>query len=388
MSYGYRAYKFKLYQNKKNKYLHECIDIACDIWNYGIKFADRYYKLYNHYITGNKLKKWIARVKHTKYQNWEKLNAKAAQIIIERLDKEYLKFFKSCREAEEAKRKNKRQPNSKAKHPSQKKYSYFHSILLTTSGYKLHPGTNRVTLMKRTYKYSKSREIEGQVVSVMIKRNQLGELFLIVTVYKDLGEKPQRRENVIGLDFGLKHFITMDNGDVIDSPRYALQYKDATQKALARINRCVDGSNNKKRAYLHYVRISEKIKNSRQDWLLKLAHYLTRRYSVICIETLDLVKIRKQNGSIVNDLAWGKFRSALMLVAPKNGAYIQPIDKYQPTSKQCNICGHIKKGLKPNERSLVCPVCGSIYDRDVNAAKNIKEIGWHEYLKKHKPRRW
>ena len=46
----------------------------------------------------------------------------------------------------------------------------------------------------------------------------------------------------------------------------------------------------------------------------------------------------------------------------------------EPSSKTCNNCGYVYKDLKLSERKWVCPQCGSTLDRDVNAAKNIRDI--------------
>ena len=51
------------------------------------------------------------------------------------------------------------------------------------------------------------------------------------------------------------------------------------------------------------------------------------------------------------------------------------VDKFYPSSKTCNHCGYVKKDLKLSDRIWVCPDCGTVIDRDVNAAKNILDEG-------------
>jgi transposase len=54
------------------------------------------------------------------------------------------------------------------------------------------------------------------------------------------------------------------------------------------------------------------------------------------------------------------------------GREIRVVDKYYPSSQRCSSCGAINKGMKNlNQRELCCTCCGTIIDRDYNAALNI-----------------
>jgi transposase len=45
------------------------------------------------------------------------------------------------------------------------------------------------------------------------------------------------------------------------------------------------------------------------------------------------------------------------------------------TSKACNQCQYVNRKLKLTEREWLCPSCGAILDRDLNAAINIERHG-------------
>lgn len=51
-----------------------------------------------------------------------------------------------------------------------------------------------------------------------------------------------------------------------------------------------------------------------------------------------------------------------------------------PSSKTCNNCGHIYKSLTLSESSWKCPVCEKTLDRDINAAKNIRDMALHKVV--------
>ena len=70
---------------------------------------------------------------------------------------------------------------------------------------------------------------------------------------------------------------------------------------------------------------------------------------------------------------------AIKNVSSKNRTFYSNvlfIGRFEPSSKLCHKCGYINQDLKLSDREWVCPQCGEKLDRDVNAAKNIKEIAF------------
>lgn len=57
------------------------------------------------------------------------------------------------------------------------------------------------------------------------------------------------------------------------------------------------------------------------------------------------------------------------------GVNLVRIDRFAPSSKTYDACGHVYKGLKLSERSWTCSTCGTHHDRDLSAARNIKDFG-------------
>jgi putative transposase len=52
--------------------------------------------------------------------------------------------------------------------------------------------------------------------------------------------------------------------------------------------------------------------------------------------------------------------------------------RFEPTSQVCSAC-QVKDGPKPlSVREWTCQACGTVHDRDVNAAKNIAALGRRE----------
>ena len=314
------------------------------------------------------LQKHITKLKKkSKYSYWKQLDAQAVQDVAERVDRSYKAFFEHIK-------KNK---SGKKSPPKFKKVAKCSSFTMKQAGYSFH-NDNTVTIMKKDYKYFSNQEIQGKIKTVTVKRDKLGDFYIFVVTEQKMQETQEINShmgNAIGIDFGMKHFLHLDNYSVIDSPEYFKRNLIKLRKAHKKVSRCQNGSDNRKRAIKELNRIYRKISNSRRDWFYKLANSLTKEYSIICIEDLNLEGMKRLWGRKISDLSYGEFVQILEWVAFKNGSKVVKIDRFAPSSKMCHCCGFINDDLTLNDRSWVCPSCEEYLDRDVNAAINIKKLG-------------
>lgn len=359
------TYKYQLYNSKHNRYLDRAIDIAAQIWNHCIALHRRYYRMYGKFLSANRLKVFLTKLKkREKYVHWNLLGSQAIQDIPERINRSYEAFFNHLKSS----RHGRKSP------PKYCKCQNYSSFTLKQAGYKFHED-NRVTIMGRTYKFVKHRSLDGTIKTVTVKRTKAGVFYLCVSIVKELPDVQPRTGNAVGLDFGLKHFLTMDNGQTIDLPRWYLNTINEIRKAHRNLSRRRKGSNNRRKALLYLERTYERISNRRRDWFFKLAHSLTAQYAVICIEDLNLDGMKRLWGRKVSDLGYAEFVSILEWAARKNGCTVVKVDRWLPSSKACHICGTLNTELALTDRVWVCDGCGAVLDRDVNAAINIREAG-------------
>lgn len=351
------AYKYKLYTTKQTKHLDAMLREAAWVWNHALALQKRYYRMYHGYIG-------IVRFQH-KWIRWygksSRLTAQTVQEILQRLDKSYTRFFKHIQ----------------LRPPKFKKADCFTAFVFKQDGYTLNGNVLTIRKIKKHYKFSLSRPYEGvgKIKAVIVKRSPLGEYYIILSI--DAEGKPIGKTHngaSVGIDFGLKTYMTLSDGKSIQSPRFLKQGMNAKKKADRKMSRCMEGSNHRSLARKAKNRVEERIANQRDAWQWEEAHKLCRAYDIICIEDLQLTGMKKFWGRKMQDLAHGRLVAKLEYLAPRYGVTVKKIDRYYPSSKLCD-CGHIHQSLSLHDRAWTCPVCGLHHDRDLHAAVNILRQG-------------
>jgi len=363
-----RTYKFKFYQSKKNKHLHQRINISGLIWNHCIALHRRYYQLTGKSLNQYELMKHITKLKKLpNYSHWNLVDAQAIQDIVQRIDKAYKLFFGNL------KRKVRTSP------PSFKKVKKYMSFTLKQTGWKLLT-SNKILIQGIVYKFFKSRDIGcppgAGIKTVTIKRDSLNNLYLYFVVQEEIDQTNQAMTgNSAGFDFGLKVFLKPSIGEDIESPLYYRQAMAELKLAQQNLARKVKFSAGWKKARTVVNRIYQTVVNKRRDWFFKLAHELTDKYDQLFFEDLSMKGMQALWGRKVGDLARSEFMGVLGYVASTKGKIVHLIDRFYPSSKTCSCCGHVYKELKLSEREWVCQSCGVSHDRDRNAALNIHREG-------------
>lgn len=212
-----------------------------------------------------------------------------------------------------------------------------------------------------------SRPVVGRVVDgSSFSQDARGRWYLNLAVETE--DVPAREiESAVGIDLGLKDFATLSTGEAVAAPQF---FRGAEEK-LAIAARA--GKRGRVRD-LH-----AKIANQRRDFHHKLSTRLVREFDLIAVGDVGGGLARTSMAKSVHDAGWTQFRGFLRYKAIEHGATYREV-REQLTTQTCSDCGFVggpkgRKGLRVRLWTCVC--CGSIHDRDVNAARNIVGLG-HE----------
>ena len=212
--------------------------------------------------------------------------------------------------------------------PSFKKIRKYKSFTLKQAGWKLLKG-NIIEINKQKYKYFKSRDIEGIVKTITIKRDNLDDIYLYFVCETNENKVLARTGKSVGYDFGLKQFLTASDNKDIKAPLFFKQNANDIKKANRILSRKKKTSNHRRLAKIALARLHKKISNQRKDFHFKLANKICSEYALICIEDLNIKGMQKRWGRKISDYGFSEFIKILEYKAREIGSMVQKIDTIQ-----------------------------------------------------------
>ncbi len=356
-----KTFCFKLYHSEHNRQ----INAAGLIYNHCIALHKRYYRLYGKHLNKNKLQKHLVKLKgHKRFAYIGEIGSQAVQDVTDRIERAYNLFWSNL------KRKKKCSP------PKFKKIRRYKSFTLKQAGWKLDEARGKIRIGKKWYGYFKSRNIEGKIKTVTVKRDAVDDIYVYLCCEVQLEPVGARTGKSVGFDFGLKRFLTASDGHDITSPDFFMLNAKIIKKKCRKLSRKKEGSHNRRRARLELARAYRKLVNQRRDFHFKTANRLCKEYALICLETLNIKGMARLWGRKVHSLGFSEFVEILEYEAIKVGTRISFIDRFYPSSQLCSVCGYKNPEVKNLKiREWDCPSCGMHHDRDRNAAINILMAG-------------
>ena len=257
-------------------------------------------------------------------------------------------------------------PKFKSKHGSQ-------SFTMVGDSFRFKDKDIFIAKSKEALKVKWSRDLPSSPSSAVITRTPSGKYYIIFicehTPSVTTGIK------TIGIDLGLKDFLVSSDSTKVPNPKH-LKYREKQLRRLQQsLSRKKKGSKNRNKARLKVATCHERITNNRNDFLHKLSRTLVNENQVIGVEKLkvkNMVKNHKLAKSI-SDASWSRFCTMLNYkTIESQHCTLVYMDCWYPSTHICSDCDtKLNFKLKLSQRQWTCPSCGSIHDRDVNAAKNI-----------------
>jgi len=362
-----KTYKYRLYPTKKQQEILEKHLSLCR-W------------LYNHFLDERKTLYQKKKIKVSCYDQikeipklkkekpvLKEIYSQVVQDVVRRLDKAFQNFFRRVKESQNGKK-------QKPGYPRFKGYWRYDSFVYPQSGFKLE--NNKLELSKiGALKIKLHREIEGNIKTLTIRRTRTNKWYACFSVETNK-ELPKKKEikQVVGIDVGLDNFLTTNQGEKIDNPRYLIHSEEKLAKIQRWHSRKKLKSKNRSKSRLKVARLHEKVANQRLDFLHKLSSRLAKSFQLIAFEKLNIkgmVRNKYLAKSIV-DASWNRFLQQLRYKAAEAGIWAVEVNP-KNTTQVCSGCGStVPKTLAVKKHK--CPRCGLIIDRDINAAKNILQL--------------
>ena len=171
--------------------------------------------------------------------------------------------------------------------------------------------------------------------------------------------------------------MVTSNGIEFENPKYLRK----TQSKLKFTQRKYSKHKGKRKKHRLAI-LHEKVANQRKDFLHKVSTQLIKSHDSIAIEDLNISGMVKNHclAQSIADASWGTFVTMLEYKANWYGKNILKIGRFDPSSKTCSCCGSINKELTLQDREWTCKSCGSLLNRDLNAAINIKNFALRNHL--------
>jgi putative transposase len=209
---------------------------------------------------------------------------------------------------------------------------------------------------------------QGKIMSAVISY-RAGRWFVSIAVEVE-HEIPAHTGGTIGIDLGIKTLATLSTGETFENQKHYRRNLGRIQGLSKGLSRKVEGSQNwwkhtKKLAKAHY-----RVACQRQDVLHKLSTKVARAYALIGLEDLNVKGMQALHhlAQAVSDASFFEVKRQLLYKSEQYGGSVQLIDRWFPSSKTCHVCGWVKENLTLADRVWACEQCGTVHDRDLNAA--------------------
>ena len=216
------------------------------------------------------------------------------------------------------------------------------------------------------------RALLGNQKSVTVSKTKTEKYFISVLCEYE-ADKPIHTGPAVGIDLGLKTFLITSDGAKTKHPKLLKEKETKIKKAQQALSRKKKGSKNRQKARLKLAIQHEKLANARKDFHHRESFRLTSEFGFIGTESLKVSNMMKNHclAKAIGDSGWSEFVRQLEYKSVWKGGYVFKIGTFFPSSKTCFNCKSINKNLTLSDRSWTCSDCGSVLDRDINAAKNI-----------------
>ena len=393
------SHRIELVPNNKQKtYFRKAFGVSRLAYNWGLDEWKRMYEAGEKcsYITLNN--KFNA-IKREQFPFVLEVTKWAPSQALRNLEKAFKRFFEDLKKGKVA------YPQFKHKRDNQGSF-YFAEVKLSevnlnSKAFKNMPHNQKG---KRQYlrvpnlgcvKMTERLRFNGKINSVVISQESdrfYASFSMMITEEEYLRTHPHvaknKKNRSVGVDLGIKSAMVTSDGISIDNPKTLSKY----ERRIKRVSRALDKrvhartkqqrlsgvkrSNNYRKLSVTLGNLHRRVYNTRRDFTQKATTILTTNYGRIGMENLNVSGMVKNHrlAKSISDVSFYEIRRQIVYKAAYNGVSVAMSDRFYPSSKTCSACGYVDKNLKLSQRTYRCPECGTVIDRDFNAAINLRRL--------------
>ncbi|MFE7046221.1 RNA-guided endonuclease InsQ/TnpB family protein [Streptomyces atratus] len=328
--------------------------------------------------------------RHAAETSWlQEVSSTVLQQSLRHLDAGFSRFFK----------KSARYPKRKKKRRSRDSATYVRTGFRWVEDPE-RPGTGAVTLAKQSaaldVRWSRPLPVGVVPVKLSVTRDRASRFFLSVLVEERIEPLPSvfvsdgQEPKAAGIDLGLAALVTLDDGTKVDHPHLLRKYEKELVRLQRGLHRNNKGSKNWGKARVRIARLYALIGDVRRDMLDQLTTRLVRENQVLVVEDLAIANLmraavgkgRRRKSRLnksISDAAWGELLRQLRYKCAWYGRTLVIVDRFFPSTRRCSCCHAKGPSLDVSVREWTCAECGATHDRDVNAARNLRDEGMRLY---------
>ncbi|MGA3298291.1 MAG: transposase [Candidatus Bathyarchaeia archaeon] len=265
----------------------------------------------------------------------------------------------------------------RARFPRSKRFKEYMSFTYPQSGFKLENGRLLLSKIGKVRIFI-HRPLQDTVHRLTIKY-AVGEWYAILLTNRTepvkLDINHVTNDKIRGGDLGLEQFVTLDNGESVQYPKFLLAAEERIKYLQRRLARKRKGSKRRRILVRQLARLHLHVARQREDWQNKLINTIFKECDVLVLEKLNVAGMLSNHhlAKAIMDSSWSKFASKCMRKADMLGKHVVFIDPYG-TSQFCHQClTWVPKTLADREHR--CPNCDADLSRDLNSALLIRELG-------------
>nr|BBH89309.1 transposase [Thermosporothrix sp. COM3] len=358
-----RAYKYRIYPTDEQKHrLARTFGCVRFVFNWALRQkTDAYYNEQKRIYYKDLSEMLTALKKQDEYAWLNDVSSVPLQQSLRHLEKAFINFFEG-----------------RAQYPTFKKKRHQQSATYTSNAFVWRNGMITLARMNEPLDIRWSRPLPdgSKPSSVTVSKDGAERSFISILVEEDSEHLPPSVQSV-GADLGLKSLVVLSTGEKVGNPKCFAKDEKKLAKAQRRHAKKKKGSKNRDKARKKVARIYARIADRRRDFLQKLSTRLIRENQTICVETLAVKNMVKNEklAKAISDVGWSELVSQLEYKANWYGRTLVKMDRWYPSRKRCCACGHLLDALALDVREWTCPACGVHHDRDINAAKNMVAAG-------------